>query len=195
MEEDDLMLLGHLGDDLDLLGDDDDDDELGLRFGSLIRSRSLRSRGRRGRRRGAAAVRRLLVPKIPGTPKAGVRQWPLGFPTASFTATSGTVIQVQSNPQRAFKGSRLQTSIARSGATSTGLVTIGQLFIGQTNQLVSAQPINADAFTSDAVATTMSLDSATPGVNIVLQYILGAPALAGGDTVDVGSTLFGVAVG
>ncbi len=194
MDEDDLSLLGVDDyDDIDLLGDEDD--ELGLRFASLMRSRAVRGgTSRRGR---ARALAKALVPRIPGSPRQGAREWALGFNVVTFDTTSGTSLDATANPQRAFKGSRLVVDIARSnaGLSASGLVTIEQLFIGQTNQLVSAQSVSAGAFAPGAFHTSLSLDPATPGVDITVGFAISVAPTVAGDQVDVGTTLIGIAMG
>ena len=181
----DIELLGDLDDD-ELLGDDDD---MGLAL--RIPSRRITRRSRARKRR---VIRRALVPNVPGSPRPGAREWPLGFPVATFTAASGTSLSVTAQPQRAFKGSRLVVDIARTGATATGLISISRFFVGQINQLVSAQPVGAGSFAPNSFHTTLSVDPATPGVDITLTYDTSVAPTAP-DQIDVGTTVIGLALG
>jgi|GEM_PF-5254141 len=241
MEEDDLEeMLGFVGAEEMVLGDDDDemiildgddefddeDDELGFRRRGfpIMRSRGRRMARRRGgrvyrmpsgqryRRRPVREVQRVTTSRTPGSPPKGAKVYPLGFPTVTFTATSGTVLIAESRPQLAVRPNRLIITVARSGPGSTGLVTLNQLIVGQRNQLVSADPIAAEAFAPDSFQTVLSLDPAQPGIDITLQFAIstlpdaavpagppipgpdggpptpGTPAVAGG-RVDVQATL------
>lgn len=147
---------------------------------------------RRGRGRGVPARR--LIPRVPGVPMPGARLQPLGFGASAFTATSGTVLSLQATPQRPFKGQRLVVDITRTGATSTGLVTVTRLDVGTANQLVSSGPLSAAAFAATAFDVNLQLDPATPGILIVVQFaISAAPTVA--DRVDFSATMFGTSVG
>ena len=186
MNAQDMMLLG-LDDDDDYDDDDDDDDDI-----DLLGARRVMSL-RRGKRRSGArrAVRRALKQPFPGTPASGPKQYPLGFPIVSFTDVTSTSLQAQTNPQRPFKGYRLVTSIARTGAGATGLVSISTLFVGQDSQLVSSNPIGADVFQPGAFSVELALTDAGPGILITITYTISV--LPGnGEQVDVGTTLIGM---
>ena len=238
-DPDDLdEMLGYVGAEEMVLGDDDvdddemifldgdDEEELGFRRGMPILQRAARrtmsrrggSRvyrmpsGQRYRRRPVREVRRVITSPTPGTPPKSAKVYPLGFPTVSFTATSGPVLIAESRPQLAVRPNRLIITVARSGPGATGLVTLNQLIVGQRNQLVSADPIAAEAFAPDSFQTVLSLDPAQPGIDITLQFAIsvlpdpavpavppipgpdggagtpGTPAIAGG-RVDVQATL------
>lgn len=151
--------------------------------------------GALARRRGRGGIpARRLIPRIPGVPAAGARLQPLGLGATAFTAASGTILQLQGNPQRPFKGQRLVVDLTRTGTSATGLVTITRLDVGTSNQLVASGPISASAFQATAFDTNLQLDPATPGVTITVQFAISA-APTGTDRVDVGATIFGTTVG
>lgn len=137
---------------------------------------------------------RRMVPQVPGAPAVGLRLQPLGFPVVIFTATSGTALTTLSRPQRPFKAKRLVVDIARTGATSTGLVTVTQLQIGTNNQFVSTQPIGAAAFAANAFDVNMELAACTTALDVTIGYAIStAPTTT--DTVAIATTIFGEAVG
>lgn len=157
------------------------------------------ARGRRGimlrnQAGNRAMPARALIPQVPGVPAPGLRLQPLGFPTLTFNASSGTTLTATTRPQRPFKGQRLVIDIARTGATSTGLVSIAQLLVGTNNQMVSPNPIGAGAFSPGAYDTNMVIAAATPGVDVTVQYVISAAPTAT-DTVVVGTTIMGTSAG
>ena len=149
-------------------------------------------RGGYGPQRGYPARR--MIPQIPGAPAVGIRLQPLGFPTVAFTSTSGTALTATTRPQRPFKAKRLVVDIARTGVTSTGLVTITTLNIGTNNQFVSSGPIGAAAFAANAVDVNMELAACTTALDVSVSYAISA-APTTTDRVDIATTMFGEAVG
>ncbi len=209
MEEEDILDIMGLDDDEidDILGDDDDDDDdddlLGDDILGARRRRRRRGRGRgRGRRaisryRGTAkraALRKALVPKTPGVPKPGGREWPLGFGVFTFVNAGVTTNTFTASPQRPFKGIRLVVVVNRSAGAVAELVSIAALNVGQSNQLVGASALPAEGFAQNAFQVTLALDPATPGIDITIQMnISAAPGL--GETVTVSPMIIGLAVG
>jgi hypothetical protein len=184
--------------DYDDLGDVELIDDL-ADVGAMPRSRRGRSGfGRPGQRGGYGPARgypaRRMIPQIPGAPAVGIRLQPLGFPTITFTATSGTALPTTTRPQRPFKAKRLVVDLARTGASATGLVSITALNIGTNNQFVSSGPIGAGAFAATAFDVNMELAACTTALDITVAYaILPAPTTT--DTVSIATTMFGEAVG
>jgi hypothetical protein len=177
----DLML----GDDDDMLGAYQD-----LMMGARRRKRA-NVRARAGGRISAGALRQTLVPEVPGAPPFGARMDAMGLTPITFNSTSGTILTMRASPNKAFKGSRLILDIARTGATSTGAVSIQIFMIGQTNQFVSGDPVAAGAFSSVAVGTSMSLDPVTPGIAVFLNITIStAPTTT--DTVVVTGSIIGL---
>jgi hypothetical protein len=143
---------------------------------------------------GSAWPARRIIPMVPGAPAIGLRLQPLGFPTQTFSATSGTALVAVTRPQRPFKAKRLVVDLARTGATATGLVTVTQLSIGTNNQFVATQPIGAASFAAGAYDTNMELAACTTALDISVGYsITVAPTMT--DRVDIATTMFGAAVG
>ncbi len=183
-----------------MLGQEDDEDDfdeeeielLGELVGAPRRRRS--SARRRPRSMLRAQLRRALIPKTPGVPSPGGRQQPLGFTPMQFTATSALILELVADPDRPFKGMRLVIDVVRSASGSGGLITLRRFDIGGKNQLVSRQPVTANAFEVDATLVELALDPLTPGVPSVLE--IQASAQPGtGETVDIGATLFGLSIG
>lgn len=135
-----------------------------------------------------------IIPTIPGAPAIGVKLQPLGFGNVTFSASSGTALAASTRPQKPFKGRRLVVDIARSGATSTGLVSITALSVGVNNQLVSQGAVGAGAFAAGAFDCNVEMSACSSALDITVNYaISAAPTTA--DTVVVGTTLFGETVG
>lgn len=168
----------------------DDLADIGDDLGTLEMAGPARRRGVGGR----GTPYRRLVPTTPGVPNSGLRLQPLGMGATAFTLASGTLLALSAQPQRPFKGQRMVLDITRTGATSTGLVTITRLDVGTDNQLVGAGSISAGAFAANAFDVNLSMAPATPGITITLQMnISAAPTTT--DRVDIGATLFGTAIG
>jgi len=149
---------------------------------------------RRRRGGGRGTPYRRLVPRTPGVPNSGARLQPLGLGATAFTVSSGTLLALSAQPQRPFKGQRLVLDITRTGATSTGLVTVSRLDVGTDNQLVGSGSISAGAFAATAFDVNLSIAPATPGITITCQLnISAAPTTT--DRVDIGGTIFGTAIG
>lgn len=149
-------------------------------------------RGGYGAQRGYPARR--LIPQIPGAPMVGIRLQPLGFPVTSFVLNSGQALSTTTRPQRPFKAKRLVCDIARTGATSTGLVTVTTLNIGTNNQLVSSGPIGAGAFAATAFDVNLELAACTTALDITVGYA-NTVAVTTTDRVDISTTMFGESVG
>jgi len=171
----------------------DDDDMLGA-YQELMMGRGRRRRANMRARSGRIspqALRQTLVPEVPGAPPFGARMDAMGLTPVTFNSTSGTILTMRASPNKAFKGSRLILDIARTGATSTGAVSIQIFMIGQTNQFVSGDPVAAGAFSSVAVGTAMSLDPVTPGIAVFLNITIStAPTTT--DTVVVTGSIIGL---
>lgn len=187
---------------------DDDGSEVGA-FGLpsfLRRRRASRGRGAGNVRRNSLIRRRATIvarkrayinkiqPAIPGVPKAGARNFPLGFGSATFVNAGQTAFSLTANPQRPFKGARLVIDVRRSAGALAELVTVTSLNIGQNNQLVSSAALPAEAFRPDGFDTVLSLDPATPGITITLGLAISA-APGVGETVAVSAMIIGDTIG
>lgn len=145
----------------------------------------------RGARR---AQLRSLVPKIPGVPANERRRQPLGGGTVTFSASSGTSLSFTILPQKPFLIRRVITSIARSGTTATGLVSITRIAIGANDQLVQAAGFPADLFSAASADVDVVFDPASVGQQIVIQAsISAAPTTT--DTVVLGIGFLGETYG
>lgn len=144
------------------------DDELGARRGGRPRARGGRS----------APIARALSTAAPGVQSGGARYEPLGLTPVTFVNGGVTNQQMTSAVQKVFKGSRLVLIRTNVGAASPGLtVTIQSIFVGQTNQAVSAQPLPVEGFAPTAFGVDMALDTVTPAINLFLNInISAAPA-------------------
>jgi len=165
-------------------------DDLGDELGALeigARNPFRRSRKRRGARRGG------WLPKTAGVPRRGVHMQPLGLGSTAFTAASGTILALTGTPQRPFRGQRLTLDITRTGATSTGLVTVTRLDVGSDNQLVSAQSLIAAAYSPTAIDNNVLFDVAVPGIIVTVTLAISV-APGGADRVDVGGQINGTAL-
>lgn len=185
---DEIELLGAAFD-MDLAGDEMD--ELGA-----IRVPSRYGRVSRGRRVLAKKAKYLnaIAPKVPGVPAPGARNFPLGFGSFTFVNAGVTSAVLTANPQRPFKGARLVIDVKRSAGATAELVTVTSLNIGQNNQLVSSSPLPAEAFLPSSFQTMLSLDPATPGIDITLGLAISA-APGVGETVAVSAMLIGDTIG
>ncbi len=186
---------------------DDEGAEVGA-FGipSFLRKRAIRQRGGGTTRRNQLIRRRANVyakkrayinkiqPAIPGVPAAGARNFPLGFGSAIFVNAGVTQFNLVANPQRPFKGARLVIDVRRSAGALAELVTVTSLNIGQNNQLVSSAALPAEAFRPDGFDTVLSLDPATPGIDITLGLAISA-APGVGETVAVSAMIIGDTIG
>jgi len=135
-----------------------------------------------------------LVPSVPGVPAVGARNFPLGFGAVTFVNAGLTQFNLVANPQRPFKGARLVIDVRRSAGALAELVTVTTLNIGQNNQLVSSAALPAEAFRPDGFDTVLSLDPATPGIDITLGIAISA-APGVGETVAVSAMLIGNTIG
>lgn len=157
--------------------------------------RRMPSRGNRLQGAPAPAVaRERLVPNVPGVPSAGLRLQPLGLGSTSFTATSGTILQLQASPQKPFKAQRLILDITRTGATSTGIITVNRIDVGSDNMLVATGSLPASMFANNGVDLNVSFAPATPGINIVVQLQCSVIPTAP-DHVDVAGGMVGTSFG
>jgi len=221
-DDDDIGI--DLGDGTELLGahDDEYDDELGAfrlprRIRRLIRktphARLIRGVRRRirGRRRPSGRRRQItnrimalqakkanyinkIAPAIPGVIQPGARNFPLGFGSFTFVNAGPTQTNLTALPQKPFKGARLMVQVNRSAAAVAELVTITNLDVGTGNQLVSSDALPAEGFAATAFDTGLSLDPATPGIQIVLGIAISAtPAV--GQTISVSAMLIGNTIG
>jgi hypothetical protein len=155
------------------------DDELGAR------------RGRRPKR-APAQVARALSTAAPGVQSGGARYDALGLTSITFVNGGVTAQQMTSAVQKVFKGSRMVLVRSNVGAASPGLtVLITSLFVGQTNQFVSAQPVPVEVFAPTAFGVEMALDTVTPAINLLLNVTISA-APAAMESVTISGAVLGL---
>jgi hypothetical protein len=89
------------------------------------------------------------------------RHFPIGFTHAQIPP--GQVAEVEVKPQVLFRGERL--AVAPSNARSFNIVDIK---VGKDSQLAATGEMPAEAFSALAVGVRMELDTAQPGIVVVL---------------------------
>jgi hypothetical protein len=89
------------------------------------------------------------------------RHFPIGFTMPAIAP--GQVAEVEVKPQVLFRGERL--AVAPSNARSFNIVDIK---VGKDSQLAATGEMPAEAFSALAVGVRMELDTAQPGIVIVL---------------------------
>ena len=135
-----------------------------------------------------------LVPKNPGMGQSGqLMLKPLGLGSVTFTATSGTLLSLSGQPQKAFLPKRLILDVSRTGTSATGLVTVNRIDIGADSMQVSAGGVGglpAAMFANVGVDLNIEFAPATPGILINVQLnISAAPTMT--DTVVVSGGMLG----
>lgn len=144
-----------------------------------------------GRRAGGGIAQALTTP-APGVQAGGARFDVLGLTSITFVNAGVTSQQMTSAVQKVFKGNRLVLVRNNVGAASPGLtVLIQNLFVGQTNQFVSAQPVPVEVFAATAFGVDMALDTVTPAINMILNVTISA-APAAMETVTISGSIFGL---
>lgn len=135
-----------------------------------------------------------INPTIPGVAARGGRVQPLGFENGAFVAGGSAVVVVRARPERPFRGGRLVGSLARTGVTATGLVTLVSLQVGTDGQLISSDPISFDSLSPTAFGVQVDLTPAAVGNSIAATVAISAlPAMT--DRVDFNLTAYGHTMG
>lgn len=101
-------------------------------------------------------------------PQAARRLQPLGLTAVAFTAASGLGLNMTALPQRPFQAKRLLIDLSRSGATSTGLVTVTSINMGSDNQLVGGNPLPVSGFGATAFDLNIDFEPVVPGIQVVV---------------------------
>jgi len=140
----------------------------------------------------AAAIEEL--DKGPGDPEGLIE--PLGFTPVVFVAGGPTTLQAQAHPQRRFKGSRLFCDPARTGASAAGqLLLIASIKWGGREMLPSSDPALLNAFAPTSFGASLSSPIAGQGTIVTVTYSIVGAALAGADTIAIGTQWNGLTVG
>jgi hypothetical protein len=152
-----------------------------------------RRRGRQGPMRQQLQVRSTPanVQDVAGVSPVAMKRMMFGLGSVFFAVAQPLTTQTLSvQPQVPFKGNRLVIDIARTGATSTGLVTVTAFSVGIKDQRAGFGAIGAGALSSTGTDIVIVMDPAGPGVTITLSITISAiPTTT--DRVDVNATLFG----
>jgi hypothetical protein len=145
---------------------------------------------------GAAAPHPIAAinPQIPGVAARGGRVQPLGFENGAFVAGGSAVVVVRARPERPFRGGRLVGSLARTGTTATGLVTLVSLQVGTDGQMISADPISFDSLSPTAFGVQVDLTPAAVGNSITATVAVSTlPTMT--DRIDFNLTAYGHTLG
>lgn len=138
--------------------------------------------------------------KTPGVSSAGARltpnlkRVPLGVGRLTFGAATGTTLTIEVEPQRGYTPRRLVASVARTGASATGLLLVTDIKVGDTQQIPASQGCPIEMFDAQATESEMDLTPAIPGQKITITVSISA-APAGADTVVVGLGFYGQVIG
>jgi hypothetical protein len=97
-------------------------------------------------------------------PMVKSRDWPLGFTSQGPVPPNSAPIEIEVKPQSLFKGRRL--SVAHSIAKN---FTIVDIKVGTNPQQGATGEMPAESFSSNAVDTRMSFDTASPGTTITIR--------------------------
>ena len=145
---------------------------------------------------GAAALHPIqaINPPIPGVAARGGRVQPLGFENGAFVAGGSSVVVIRAKPERPFRGGRLVGSLARTGPTATGLVTLVSLQVGTDGQLISADPISFDSLSPQAFGVQVDLTPAAVGNSIAATVAVSVLPTAP-DRIDFNLTAYGHTMG
>lgn len=147
----------------------------------------------RGFRPSPKIARDRLIPKNPGMGAHGqLMLKPLGLGSVTFTATSGTILNLQGQPQKAFLPKRLILDSSRT-AGATGLVTVNRIDVGADSMQTSAGGVGGlpiAMFANVGVDLNVDWAPATPGILINIQLVISV-APGGTDTVTVSGGMLG----
>lgn len=126
---------------------------------------------------------------IPPKPIDGEAMFPMGLGRATLTSVNGGVSFLSAQPQRAFRGERLITSVTRSaGAAGIGVI-ITDFSIGDYKQLVGGGSLPVEVFASDAFGVRLMLDGSIPGVIYRIDVAALAPIPVGESIVISGAVI------
>ena len=130
---------------------------------------ALRSAGRSGAPQGMPISQ--LVAPIAGVPSRGLRKSWLPFAAAlTFISTVPTNPQnLTIQPQKPFRATRQLYTVARTGATATGLLQLNGLDIGANRQQAGIGVAPLDGFGPTAFDVDVDLDPASTSINVVAQ--------------------------
>lgn len=138
-----------------------DDDYAGAELDDLVGDDPMPSRRRTYERgRPAAYQRDPRGPRVVQRDPDAARQFPIGF---IADVPPGQTVNIEAKPQVLFRGERL--AVATSNAHWFHIVDIK---VGAIGQLAASGEMPAEAFAATTVGTRMELDTAQPGIVIVI---------------------------
>lgn len=115
--------------------------------------------------------------------------WPLPLtPSVNNGVFSATITEItyEGEPQKPYKGERIVSIVARSGASAGGLIPVTtSIFVGTDLQQAQQGNIPVEFWPVNAFGVRMHMKDAKPGVDIELPVILVGGVLAGTDTLTV----------
>ena len=168
----------------------------GARTTSQQRAAALAARTA-GRAGGAMAMPLAnLVAPIAGVPSRGLRKSWLPFAAAlTFISTAPANPQnLTIQPQKPFRATRQLYTLARTGATATGLLQLNGLDIGANRQQAGIGVAPLDGFGPTAFDVDVDLDPASTSINVVAQVQTSLVPTAP-DNIVVAGMLIGYMVG
>lgn len=193
-----------IGDDImgDIMGDDDDDEVVGLvtRTGAVLAPGSARRGGMPGPRGGSRMIKANNRPQwrdqlAPGVIQADEGMIPLvlqaqaGSPAGTFSATL-TQIEFRGTLQKPYRAERLLASTVRVGTTSVGRL-LALPFIGTDLMLADINAFDVELVgAANSFGTRLTMKAAEPGVLIRFLVNLSTP-LTGTDTIFATIMLLG----
>jgi len=165
----------------------------------------VRKQLRQAKARTARKVRRKITapgPRATGggtTNKTSVKRVPFGLQTPAganfiqFTASSGTTLFFEVEPQRDFQAERLLITQSRSGTTATGLSVVTSIKVGDVEQLPSSGGVPVEMFSADATESAIDLSNCRGGIKLRITIVISAaPTMT--DTVTITAGFYGKVV-
>jgi hypothetical protein len=184
-----------LGDEMlgDLMYGDEMGDDLAMADAAILGARR-RMAARRGggmqRQAQPALTRPPLLTARPGVNPTAVGRLPLGFGVLSLAA-GGSAGVLTARPQVPWRGSKLVISIA--GVNIGNYAVTVQPVIGNKPVLAGAAAIDARSFPATGIDNNLISDSAAPGIDVTLNFVV-TPVLGAGDTAVITATWIGDAL-
>jgi len=182
----------------DVLGDELESDELGMSLVGddvLGAAKAIVRRAAAGRSRGRSAKPKWRSQLAPGVPKPGYGVYPIPLTPRTnngiFTDTIST-FEYSTVAQIPFRGERLVTRVARTGASAAGALVFANngVHIGIRPQVGVLGPMNLEDYSATAFGVRMVMQPATQGAEIrVFAFI--TPNLSGTDTLALSIQILG----
>lgn len=176
-----------------MYGDETMGDDLAMADAAILgarRRQMQRQQGRAAARQPAALQRPPLLTQRPGVNPVAVGRLPLGFGVLSLAAgaSAGTLT---ARPQVPWRGSKLVIGIAGVNIGNYA-VTVSPI-IGNKPVLAGAAAIDARSFPATGIDNNLISDSASPGIDVTLNFTI-TPVLGAGDTAVITASWIGDAL-